>query len=189
MRRLLALCVVLLMLPCMALATPIPDTGQTKCYDNTQEIPCPNPGESFYGQDAQYLCNPHSYTDLGNGIVRDNVTGLEWQQFPERGAISWYQAIDYCNALTLGGYSDWRLPTIKEISTLVDSSIPSPGPTIDSDNFPNTVSTYYWSSTTEAGGLNYAWPVYFHGGFVRWQQYVDPLLLCAGGSGGTVRPI
>ena len=57
MKRLLVVCALLLVLPRMALATPVPDTGQTKCYDDTQEITCPQPGESFYGQDAQYSTN------------------------------------------------------------------------------------------------------------------------------------
>ena len=82
-----------LVLPNMAFATPVPDTGQTKCYNNTVEIPCPQPGEPFYGQDAQYGPNPHSYTDLGNGIVRDNVTGLEWQQATAPGTL--YMAAGY----------------------------------------------------------------------------------------------
>jgi len=47
-----------------AVAGPIPDTGQTKCYDNTEEIPCPQPGEPFHGQDGNYLINPPSYTKL-----------------------------------------------------------------------------------------------------------------------------
>ena len=70
---------------------PIPDTGQTKCYDNEYEIPCPKPGEPFYGQDGNYNINPPSYTKLdekGNDLpddaetwvmVRDNVTGLIWE--------------------------------------------------------------------------------------------------------------
>jgi hypothetical protein len=79
-------------LPNMAFATPVPDTGQTKCYNNTVEIPCPQPGEPFYGQDAQYTTSyPHSYTKLGsNGaelpedatswlMVQDNLTGLVWE--------------------------------------------------------------------------------------------------------------
>jgi len=45
-------------------AFPIPDTGQTKCYDNEKEIPCPKEGEPFYGQDANYTINPMSYTKL-----------------------------------------------------------------------------------------------------------------------------
>ncbi len=41
--------------------------------------------------DNERVCNPKSYTDLGNGIVRDNVTGLEWQQATTRAPIpgSW----------------------------------------------------------------------------------------------------
>jgi hypothetical protein len=44
-------------LPCGASpagAYQLPDTGQTKCYDNTQEIPCPQPSQAFYGQDGNY---------------------------------------------------------------------------------------------------------------------------------------
>ena len=111
-------------------ATPVPDTGQTKCYNNTQEIACPQPGEPFYGQDAQHGPNLQSFTDLGNGIVRDNVTGLEWQQATAPGTYTWQQALDYVAGMNSGsgthGFTDWRLPTIKELSTLVDSSIPIP---------------------------------------------------------------
>jgi len=69
-----------------AFAGALPDTGQTKCYNDTAEITCPAPGEDFYGQDAQYVTNPRSYTKLdasGNDLsdsatswtmVRDNVT-------------------------------------------------------------------------------------------------------------------
>jgi hypothetical protein len=56
----------------------IPDTGQTKCYDNEKEIPCPNLGEDFYGQDANYNINPQSFTKLdvlGNDLP-DSAT--EW---------------------------------------------------------------------------------------------------------------
>ena len=74
-----------------AFAGPLADTGQTKCYDNDSEIPCPQSGEDFYGQDGNYLINPPSYTKLdadGNDLpdtavswvmVRDNVTGLIWE--------------------------------------------------------------------------------------------------------------
>jgi hypothetical protein len=74
-----------------AYSWPIPDTGQTKCYDLEKEIPCPKPGEPFYGQDGNYNIKPPSYTKLdekGNDLpddaeswvmVRDNVTGLIWK--------------------------------------------------------------------------------------------------------------
>ena len=82
----------LLLFALQTLAGPLPDTGQTKCYDDQgTEITCPQPGEAFHGQDANYTINPPSYTKLdvsGNGLpveaaswvmVRDNVTGLIWE--------------------------------------------------------------------------------------------------------------
>ena len=89
----------ILVLPYLSLAGPVPETGQTKCYNNTEEITCPSPGEPFYGQDAQYITNPQSYTKLdeyGNDLpssatewvmVRDNVTGLIWEVKTEDGSI------------------------------------------------------------------------------------------------------
>ncbi|MCX5884178.1 MAG: hypothetical protein NTU74_21000, partial [Deltaproteobacteria bacterium] len=71
----------------------------TKCYNNTVEIPCPSPGQPFYGQDANYSINPMSYTKLdGSGntlpdsttswvMVRDNVTGLIWEMKTNDGTI------------------------------------------------------------------------------------------------------
>jgi Protein of unknown function (DUF1566)/Thrombospondin type 3 repeat len=147
----------------------VPGTGQSKCYDNETEIACPLPGEPFYGQDTQHACNPHSYTDFENGIILDNVTGLMWQQATEPGTYNWDQALTYCENLTLpeGGYSDWRLPTIKELTTLMDSSIPPPGPTLNTNYFPDTVASYYWSSTTLENDTARAWYADFHFGFLN----------------------
>jgi hypothetical protein len=168
---------------------PFPDTGQTQCYDNSQEITCPNPGEDFYGQDAQYGANLQSFTKLdanGNDLpdeatewvmVRDNVTGRIWEVKTDDGSIhdkdNTYTWIDpsvffvTLNSQNFGGHSDWRLPTIKELSSLVDSSIPYPGPTINTYYFPNTVSSYYWSDTTCPGAPAYdAWLVNFYNGLV-----------------------
>ncbi len=60
-------------------ATPVPDTGQTKCYNDSAEIPCPIDGEDFYGQDANYNINPISFTTIDGIMVKDNVTGLIWE--------------------------------------------------------------------------------------------------------------
>jgi Protein of unknown function (DUF1566) len=65
------------------------------------------------------------------------------------------------NDARFGGFSDWRLPAIKELFSLVNSSIPFPGPAIDADWFPLTVSFYYWSSTTYAGNTLSAWRMNF----------------------------
>jgi len=135
-------------------AAPVPDTGQTQSYTNT------------FGEDSDYSCNPHSYTVIGNGVVKDNVTGLEWQQATAPGTYTLQQAIDYCNNLSFGGKDDWRLPTIKELSTLVDSSIPYPGPTINTSYFPDTVAARYWSYAIDADGIDHPWYVNFSYGNV-----------------------
>jgi hypothetical protein len=197
-----------------------PDTGQTKCYDNSVEIPCPAQGQPFYGQDAQYQGPTRSYTKLGqNGaflpdtatqdsgwiMTRDNVTGLIWEIKTDDGGIhdkdntyTWYDSnpatnggyagtpgdgtdtedfIAALNDANYGGFSDWRMPTIKELSSLVNSSISYPGPTIDDAWFPYTVSSFYWSSTTTIDLTTEAWCMYFNMGRVynypkTWSHHV-----------------
>lgn len=146
-----------------------PDTGQTKCYNDTDEIPCPAPGDPFYGQDAQYQGPVRSYTVLGGGtMIQDNVTGLIWEKpiddwdpysqlykpnylfrsfwcdpnpdtnggntgtcvidfdpecFNNPDCWGWDTKvlIDQLNSSNFGGNSDWRLPTIMELASLVDN--------------------------------------------------------------------
>ncbi len=167
-----------------AVDCPIPDTGQTKCYDDTQEITCPQEGEDFYGQDAQYLTNPQSYTTLGGvTMVQDNVTGLIWEVKTDDGFIGeveidddyihdssnkyiWQDTQDVfiatLNNDNFGGYSDWRLPTIKELTLIIHRG--SYEPTINTVYFPNTESSGYWSSTTYAYVTAEAWEVDFNNG-------------------------
>jgi len=96
---------------------PIVDTDVQEFTDNTAVITSPSVGQAFYGQDATYTGNQPSYTDNGNGTVTDNVTGLVWQR--NMGSkISYNDAFLKADSMTLGGYSDWRVPTIKELYSL-----------------------------------------------------------------------
>jgi hypothetical protein len=98
---------------------PIVDTGVSDYYSNSLLLSsAPTAGEAFYGQDAQYNGNQPSYTDNGDGTVTDNVTGLMWQQ--NMGAkMTWTEANTLASTLNLAGYDDWRLPTIKELYSLI----------------------------------------------------------------------
>ncbi len=109
----------------------IVDTGQTICYDDSGAIDCPNTGDAFDGQDAQISGNTPDFTDNGDGTVTDHVTGLMWQQSPDTDGdgdidaadkLTYDQAVAGAGALDLAGYSDWRLPTIKELYSLIDFS-------------------------------------------------------------------
>ncbi len=109
------------------------DTGQSTCYDGSTEITCPQPGEAYSGQDAQYDGIQPSYSLSGDGLtVYDNNTGLIWQRSADTDGDGDIDAADkltwselqaypaYLNAVTYGGYSDWRLPSIKELYSLMD---------------------------------------------------------------------
>jgi hypothetical protein len=64
-----------------AILHPIVDTGQTACYDNYRQIPCPSNGGAFWGQDGNYRSNPPSYRDNGDGTVTEKeATGLMWMK-------------------------------------------------------------------------------------------------------------
>lgn len=63
---------------------PVVGTGQSKCYYNRNEIAPPQPGQPFYGQDAQQKHARSSYKRGADGLtVRDNITGLTWQRSPD----------------------------------------------------------------------------------------------------------
>ena len=114
----LVLSVLMMGVPCLALDYPIVDTGQERCFENRSEIVYPKPGHAFFGQDAQYQGNEPSYRDNGDGTISDLVTGLMWQKDP--GPKKTYeQAVAGASKCRVGGYDDWRLPTIKELYSLI----------------------------------------------------------------------
>ena len=110
---------------------PLVDTAQVQCYGDATSMAAPAVGQSFFGQDAQYAGRAPSYTLSGDGLsVLDNRTGLTWQRTPDltgEGQLTAADKLSYSNALLRpdslnashhGGYSDWRLPTIKELYSL-----------------------------------------------------------------------
>jgi len=88
-----------------------------------------------------------AYRDESTQTVTDTETNLMWQDDSAAGSVqkTWEGAIAHCEDLTLGGYSDWRLPSRKELLSIVDYSTYDPA---ISSVFQNVTSLSYWSSTS-----------------------------------------
>ncbi|MCB2155050.1 DUF1566 domain-containing protein [bacterium] len=112
---------------------PIVDTNQSTCYNSMTEITPPTVGQPFYGQDAQIDGWPPSYSISDDGLtVFDHVTRLEWVKDADLDGdndidvddkLSWEDAMSYpatLNAMNFAGHNDWRLPSIKELYSLMD---------------------------------------------------------------------
>ena len=99
----------------------------------------------------------------GGNIVPDSVTGLQWQDDTTGSTMTWRAAIDRCEGLTLDSHTDWRLPNLRELTSIVDDT--KNDPSINNTTaFEHTASNTYWSSTTYAGHTSHAWRVYFNSG-------------------------
>ena len=107
-----------------------------------------------------------------SGVVSDNQTGLAWQDYYGENVAdiqksSWQDALIYCKELSLGNNSDWRLPNIKELRTIVDRKKYSPSIRL---GFENIVADGYWSSTTDVSFNSYAWGDNFDKGDDYWED-------------------
>ncbi|HYD63981.1 DUF1566 domain-containing protein [Azospirillum sp.] len=151
----------------MAFTYTVVDTGQTGFYGNTNTITRPAAGADFHGQDAIYSGNQPSYRSNGDGTVSDLNTGLTWAQAPTTSKLTWSAAVSNGDSLVLGGHDDWRLPTIKELYSLIKfsgstgSSAATSTPYIDSGVFgfkyeststgSRFIDCQYWSATPYLG--------------------------------------
>jgi len=159
----------------------VPKTGQDKCYDvssNAEETCAPeHDGQDAYEDKGVAWPDPR-FTDNGDGTVTDNLTGLIWLENANcYGQQSWANALSDANALANGTCSlndgssagDWRLPNVRELHSLIDSSQPTGTATValpSGHPFTGVQSLYYWSSTTYAGNTTPAWYVDLNNGFV-----------------------
>jgi hypothetical protein len=160
-------------------------TGQTVSYRTGDD--------GGYGNGAS---GSNRFTDNGDLTITDNLTGLMWSKNANAtGVMSWYDAIDYTNSLYLGGEScevecgainplcigDWRLPNIRELSSLIDYSTVNPAlplnhPFINVRLSGETIR--YWTSTTTMpsnGYTGFAWSLEFGAGTTS--QHNDKVLL------------
>ncbi len=105
------------------------------------------------------------FIDNGDGTVTNTRTGLMFTQATLCDEeVAHKEAGDLCSSCTVGGHSDWRLPTVQELFALADHGRHDPA--IDTDVFPDTKSDWYWSSTTCAWSSVRASCVDFYYGLV-----------------------
>jgi hypothetical protein len=104
---------------------------------------------------------------FNTGAVRDNETGLVWEKSPQTTTPTWDSARLTCTDKNVGGRKGWRLPSVHELTSLVDPSVAAPGPTLPPGHpFLNVQSSNYWSATTDADNASSAWLVNFNSGLV-----------------------
>jgi uncharacterized protein DUF1566 len=105
--------------------------------------------------------------DFADAAVLDRETGLVWEQSPSTSNFTWVDALTHCYFLEVGGRKGWRLPTIEELASLVNTSNSSPAlPTGHPFALPKSVQEtgYYWSATTDANINSNAYLVSFVSG-------------------------
>jgi len=100
------------------------------------------------------------FTKSGD-IVVNNHSELEWQDDAVGNTMTWTQAIEYCENLTLNGNGDWRVPNINELKSVIDKSRYNSAVV---SAFMNMTSGRYWSSTTYESLKTRAWTVDFKDG-------------------------
>jgi hypothetical protein len=168
-------------------------TGSASISVNIFQPRLPDTGQTFQladisGEDADYTINAPSYTKLDQNantlsssatswaMVRDNRTGLIWEIkttdtsiHDRNNTFSWQDSQDVfianLNSAAFGTYTDWRMPSIMEMSTVVDSNIYFPA--INTSYFPNLIgddSGFYWSATPSDLYPNVAWGINFYNG-------------------------
>ena len=136
-----------------------PIDGRIKCYSGAKFIRFVRGHEEYGINDFFELSNTQA------GIILDHATGLEWQKADSETPMDWDQAIDYCQALDLGGHDDWRLPNAKELQSIVDyerspdtTNSAAINPIFDATKVGSEVSTddwgWYWTSTSHYDGAH-----------------------------------
>ncbi len=170
----------------------LPRTGQTHCYDSTGAIlACTGTGQD--GDTLKGAIWPKlRFTDVTNGSIRDNLTGLIWSKdanAPGPTACTpattknWQASLDYVKCLNTNiylGFADWRLPNRIELSSLVDHAQLNQATWLAGLGFTNVQAVYYWSASTSADSPSDAWGVDMGDGDIdgdnkTYSQFVWPV--------------
>jgi len=110
-------------------------------------------------------------TNMNSAAVLDRETGLVWEQSPSTSASVWFAASSHCMNSDTGGRKGWRLPTIQDLTSLIDPTQSSPA--LPSGHPFSNVLSPVWSATTDAFDTNFAYRMSFFNGFVSRAEKSD----------------
>lgn len=158
-----------------AAAVQLPQSGQTTVYSATDDgdlkagRPWPQP----------------RFSDTGNQVVIDDLTGLMWAKDANLlksrdpgldmdgvagdGAVSWQHALEYLHRLNVEkylGYSDWRLPNLNELASILNQGEPVITLWLVPQGFTNVQISHYWTSSSVASDAVQAWAINFETGTI-----------------------
>lgn len=127
----------------------LPDTGQNTSYTNT------------FGEDNDYTFFAPFFVQNNNGTVTDTITSLMWQK-GDGGEMTIENALKYADTLTLGGYTDWRLPNPHEAFSILNHQ--NSNPSLDLNVFTSTGAEYWWTSVKQVNDSTKVWATNAGGG-------------------------
>lgn len=127
----------------------LPDTGQNTSYTTT------------FGEDNDYTINAPFFKNNGNGTVTDTITGLMWQK-TDGGEMTIENAVIYCDSLTLGGYTNWRLPDAHESFSILNHQ--NNNPALNTTFFTKTLAEYWWTGDKQNNDPTRIWVTNAGGG-------------------------
>jgi hypothetical protein len=110
------------------------------------------------------------FTTAFTGAVLDKNTGLVWEQAPDATGRSRSDSVFYCVSKNINGTRGWRLPSVPELTSLIDPSLPAPF--VPASVFTGVQSANYWSATTVADSINSgnAWFVHLDNGLAAYDN-------------------
>ena len=141
-------------------------TGQSTSYQEYDD------GYYTAGLAFSYQTEAPNPSNPGQVVTIDKVTGLMWATYGDRAGCNfgaqtdWESALNWAYNLIYAGYSDWRVPNVRELQSLIDYG--KNDPAIRTKYFPDTKSDYYYSSTTSDSIPTFAWEVHFINGYVNY---------------------
>jgi Protein of unknown function (DUF1566) len=146
-----------------------PTTGDA--YAESQDNESKNWFLRCVRENSPYRNGSFDFFDNGDGTITDKLTSLVWQKVANGDLFKWKEALDFCSGLELGGYSDWRLPNIKELGSILNVS--KVGGTSPFDYFEvfeasgtsifGGIPSWFWSSTSDIHTTNSA--------FIKWYSH------------------